>query len=193
MVSKSWAVTLLKAVAKPQNTAQTKSSTIVRERASRAREPLPFHTPMSASTMTAAIVRSIHPTNLTNPSAVSTGMMMPSVDSRDPVINSANATFPDTAHPPCPAKFHMFAPAASTYRKNKLRSLNKLVPMYDHGSVFLTTRARHSTEGVYKRIRVLRRKGISFTDKPTWHKITIPPKKDICAPLLKGFKKSLSS
>src|SRR3989344_791559 len=39
---------------------------------------------------------------------------------------------------------------------------------------------------------VIRRdmKGIQFTEKPTWHKVTIPPKKDIYAPLLKSLKKS---
>src|SRR3989344_225562 len=36
-------------------------------------------------------------------------------------------------------------------------------------------------------------KGIRFIDKPTWHKVTIPPKKDIYAPILKVFKKSNTS
>ncbi len=30
-------------------------------------------------------------------------------------------------------------------------------------------------------------RGIQFTDRPTWHKVTIPPRKDLYAPILKKF------
>src|SRR3989338_2296784 len=118
------AVTLLNAVAKPQKIAHANMTSIMRDRASRARGPLPTHTPTSARVMTVAIVRSTQPIVLTSDKAVSVLMDMPKTEDKDLVIRFANATFPLTAHPPCPAKLNIFASAANTYKINKLLSLN---------------------------------------------------------------------